>query len=66
MICINFPFADIDLLSYSYREKGKIIAVNEGLLLSAVIAPVDMSRDTLLHETLYRLSELTKKLGGEK
>ena len=60
------PFADISLLSYSYRERGKIIAVNEGLLLSAIIAPVDMSRDTLLHETLYRLSELTKKLGGEK
>ena len=60
------PFADITLLSYSYRERGKIIAVNEGLLLSAVIAPVDMSRDTVLHETLYRLSELIKKQGGEK
>ena len=55
------PFADDTLLSYSAR-KDNTIAVNEGLLLSAIIAPVDMSNDTLLQEMLYKLYDLTKRM----
>lgn len=54
------PFSDDTLLSYSAR-KNNMIAVNEGLLLSAIIAPVDVSKDTMLHETLYKLYDLTKR-----
>lgn len=61
------PFENTLLLSYAYRkEAGGIIAVNEGLMLSAVIAPVAMKRDNVFEETLYKLYDLTKRQGGEK
>lgn len=60
------PFDDMLLLSYAYRkEGGGIIAVNEGLLLSAVIAPVNMSGDKVFEETLYKLYDLAKRNGGD-
>ena len=60
------PFENTLLLSYAYRkEAGGVIAVNEGLLLSAIIAPVDMSKDKVFEETLYKLYDLTKHQGGE-
>ena len=60
------PFENTLLLSYAYRKKdGGVIAINEGLLLSAVIAPVDMSRDKAFEETLYKLYDLTKRNGGD-
>lgn len=59
------PFENTLLLSYAYRkEAGGVIAVNEGLLLSAIIAPVDMSKDKVFEETLYKLYDLTKREGG--
>lgn len=59
------PFADDMLLSYSYRDdKQGVIAVNEGLLLSGLICPVQIN-DPVFVETLYRLYELTKRQGED-
>lgn len=58
------PFADETLLSYSYRGGARsgngVIAVNEGLLLSAIICPIALD-DTLYIETLYRIYDLSKR-----
>lgn len=60
------PFENTLLLSYYYREEaGGIIAVNEGLVLSAIIMPVNMSVDKEFEKTLYKLYDLTKREGGD-
>lgn len=47
------PFENALLLSYAYRKDSGVIAVNEGLILSAFIMPVDVFRDKKFAETLY-------------
>ena len=58
------PFENTLLLTYAYRkEAGGIIAVNEGLLLSAVIMPVDMTKDKDFEKILSELYTLTSRAG---
>ena len=63
------PFADDTLLTFALRKGalgGDLICVNEGLLLGAIIAPVDIGRDNVLQQTLYRVYDLTKRQAGEE
>lgn len=59
------PFTDAILLSYSWRKDEKVIAVNEGMLLSALIVPVEVT-DPVFRETLYRLYDFTRRQAGEE
>lgn len=42
-----------------------VIAVNEGMLLSALIVPVEVT-DPVFRETLYRLYDFTRRQAGEE
>ena len=48
-----------------WRKDEKVIAVNEGMLLSALIVPVEVT-DPVFRETLYRLYDFTRRQAGEE